>query len=147
VIQDANNRFSAAQPIVATGSTPSSNSIDLGVARDIGGAVTEGLKLLCQVVEAFTSNGSATLKAQYQGSNDASAWTTITQSDDVAVASLVAGYRFLQNSVPSVNSSTLYRYHRMNFVVGTAAMTAGKITAGFVPALQHSPVYGAGYLA
>ena len=53
---DAQNRFSNAQPVI-TGTTPSTNVIDLGVARDIGGAVTEDLFLLCQVVTAFTSGG------------------------------------------------------------------------------------------
>jgi hypothetical protein len=144
---DAQNLFSQAQAIVSVGSTPSTNVIDLGVARDIGGAVTDDLFNLVQVVTAFASGGSATLKVQIQASNDNSSFVTIAQSDDIAVASLTAGYKFLHNRLPSVPSSTLYRYLRLNYVVGTAAMTAGAITAGLVPALQHAPVYAGGYTA
>ncbi len=149
MIIDKQNQFSAdaGDSPTAIGSTASTNVIDLGVARDIGGAVTDELYLLCQVVTAFTSGGSGTLQVQYQGSTDNSSWTTIVQSDAVAVASLIAGYKFLQNAVPSVNSSTLYRYHRLNYVIGTAVMTAGALRSAFVPALQHSPPYAVGYLA
>ncbi len=144
---DKFNQFSDAQAVTATGSTPSTNVIDLGIARDIGGAVTENLMFLCQVVTAFTSGGSATLKVQYQGSNDAITFTTIAQSDDIAVASLTAGYKFLQNDVPSVPSTTLYRYHRVNYVIGTAVMTAGAISAAFTPAINHVPAYAGAYTA
>lgn len=146
MIMDKQNQFSDGQAITAIGSTPSTNVIDLGIARDIGGAVSE-LKFLCEVTTPFTSGGLATLKVQYQGSTDNATWTTIAQSDDVAVASLTQGYKFLQNDVASVPSTTLYRYHRVNYVVGTAIMTAGNISSGFVPALQHSPVYAGGYTA
>lgn len=143
---DKFNMFSQAQAVVNTGSTPSTNIIDLGVARDIGGAVTD-LMLMVEVVTAFTSGGSATLQAQYQGSTDSSAWTIIVQSDAIAVASLVQGYKFLQGPPASWLSTSPFRYHRINYVVGTAAMTAGAITAGYTPRLQHSPVYAAGYVA
>lgn len=148
---DAANMFSKAQPVTATGSTPSANIIDLGVARDIGGAVTDNLFLLCEVVTAFTSGGSATLKVQYQTAPDSSgspgAWSTIAQSDDIAVASLVQGYKFLQGLQPSGQSGSPPRFVRMNYVVGTAVMTAGNITAALTPSLQHQPVYPSGYVA
>jgi hypothetical protein len=144
---DKQNQFSAAQAVVNTGSTPSTNVIDLGVARDIGGAVTDNLYLLCEVVTAFTSGGSATLQVQFQGSTDNASWATIVQTDTIAVASLVQGYKFLQGPPMSMVASTLYRYLRLNYVVGTAAMTAGNISAAFTPSLQHSPVYAAGYVA
>ena len=59
---DQQNQFSAAQAVTSTGSTASTNVVDLGVARDIGGAVSDQLMLLCQVVTPFTSGGSATLQ-------------------------------------------------------------------------------------
>jgi hypothetical protein len=146
---DKQNQFSAdaGDTPTAVGSTVSTNVIDLGVARDIGGAVTDKLYLLCQVITAFASGGAATLKVQYQGSTDNVTFTTIVQSDDVAVASLIAGYKFLQNEAPSVPTSTLYRYHRLNYVIGTAVMTAGALRSAFVPGLQHAPTYQNAYVA
>jgi hypothetical protein len=132
---DKQNQFSDAQAVTATGSTASTNVIDLGVARH--------LALLCEVVTPFTSGGSATLRVQVQTSSDNAAWTTLAQSDDVPVASLVQGYRFLPNELPGGTS----RYLRLNYVVGTAAMTAGAITAALVPSLDVQRAYPRAYAA
>jgi hypothetical protein len=142
---DKQNQFSAdaGDSPASTGSTASTNVIDLGVARDIGGAVTDQLMLLCEVVTAFISGGSATLQVQFQTSPDNSAWSTLAQSDAIPVASLVQGYKFLPNEVPGGTS----RYLRLNYVVGTAAMTGGVLKARLVPSLDVQPVYARGYLA
>ena len=147
---DKQNQFSAdaGDSPTATGSTASTNIIDLGVARDIGSAVTDQLMLLCEVVTAFTSGGSATLQVQFQtapdnGSGSPGAWSILSQSDSIAVASLVQGYKFLPNRL----AGPTQRYLRLNYVVGTAAMTAGALTAALVPALDVQPVYPRGYVA
>lgn len=145
---DSQNQFSAAQAVTSTGSTASSNIVDLGVARDIGGAATDHLALLCEVVTPFASGGSATLQAQFQtapdnGSGAPGSWMTLAQSDAIPVASLVRGYRFLPGGIPGPTQ----RFVRLNYVVGTAAMTAGNITAGFVPALEVTASYARGYAA
>lgn len=144
---DKQNQFSAdtGDTPTSTGNNPSTNIIDLGVARDIGGATADNLMLLAQVTAAFTSGGSATLQVQYQGSNDASSWTTIAQTDVLALAALTAGTKFLAGELISPN--TLYRYHRLNYLIGTAAMTAGTIRAGFVPSLDVQASYPRGYAA
>ena len=146
---DKLNQFSAdaGDSPTLVGSTASTNTIDLGIARDIGGAVTDQLMNMAQVITAFTSGGAATLKLQFQASNDASTWTTIAQTDDVPVASLVQGYRFLNGEIVNYPGSTLYRYLRFNYVIGTAVMTAGALKAGFVPSLDVQPVYARGYTA
>ena len=77
---DKQTQLSDAQAVTSTGSTASSNVIDLGVARDIAGGVTEALKLLIQVNTTFTSGGSATLQVQVQTSPDNSAWSTLAES-------------------------------------------------------------------
>jgi hypothetical protein len=151
MLLDKQNQFSAdaGDSPTATGSTASTNVIDLGVNRDIGGAVTDELYLLCEVIAPFTSGGSATLQVQYQIAPDNAGvpgtWATYEQSDAIPVASLVQGYKFLQNSPPSPPSGSEGRFLRLNYVIGTAVMTAGTIRAAFVPALQHSPVYKRGY--
>jgi hypothetical protein len=140
---DKQTQLSDAQAVTSTGSTASSNVIDLGVARDIAGGVVEALKLLIQVNTTVTSGGSATLQVQVQTSADNSSWSTLAESAAIAVASLVQGYRFFENGVPGPTS----RYLRLNYVVGTAAMTAGKLDAALVPSLDVQPVYARGYAA
>ena len=144
---DKQNQFSAdtGDSPTGTGNNPSTNIIDLGVARDIGGATADNLMLLAQVTTAFTSGGSATLQVQYQGSNDASSWTTIAQTDVLALSALTAGTKFLAGEL--INPNTLYRYHRLNYLIGTASMTAGTIRAGFVPSLDVQASYPRGYAA
>jgi hypothetical protein len=142
---DKQNEFSAdaGDSPTGTGSTASTNIVDLGVARDIGGAVTDQLMLLCEVITAFASGGSATLQVQFQTSPDASTWSILAQSDAIPVTSLVQGYKFLPGGVPGGTQ----RYIRLNYVIGTAVMTAGALKAGLVPALDVQPVYPRGYAA
>lgn len=145
---DKQNQFSDAQAVTSTGSTASTNIVDLGVARDIGGAVTEQLMLLCQVATAFTSGGAATLQVQFQtapdnGSGAPGSWVTLAQSDAIAVAALVQGYRFLPGELPGPTQ----RFVRLNYVVATATMTAGALSAAVVPSLDVAPVYARGYAA
>ncbi len=147
---DKQNQFSAdaGDSPTSTGITVSTNIIDLGIARDIGGAVTDQLMLLCEVVTAFTSGGSATLQVQFQtapdnGSGAPGSWSTPAQSDAVALASLVQGYKFLPGELPGPTQ----RFLRLNYVVGTAAMTGGVLKAALVPSLDVQPVYARGYAA
>jgi hypothetical protein len=146
MLMDKNNTFSTNYSPTAVATT-FSDTIDLGVARDIGGAVTDDLFLLCEVITAFTSGGSATLQVQLLGSTDNSSFNIMEQSDTIAVASLTQGYKFLQGRMVSAQSGTPYRYLKLGYVVGTAALTAGALTAALVPALQHAPVYAIGYTA
>lgn len=140
---DKQTQFSDAQAVTSTGSTDSTNIIDLGVARDVSGPVAEQLALLCVVNTTFTSSGSATLKVQVQTSPDNSSWSILEQSDDIAVASLVQGYRFLPGMLVGPTS----RYLKLTYVVGTAAMTAGKLPAALVPSLDVQQAYPRGYTA
>ena len=52
---DKQNQFSAdaGDSPTSTGATASTNIIDLGIARDVGGAATDQLMLLCQVASAL----------------------------------------------------------------------------------------------
>jgi hypothetical protein len=147
---DKQNQFSAdaGDTPTGTGSTASTNIVDLGVARDIGGAVTDQLMLLCQIVTAFTSGGAGTLQVQFQtapdnGSGAPGSWSTLVQSDAIAVASLVAGYKFL----PGELLGGTQRFIRLNYVIGTAAMTGGTLKAALVPSLDVQPSYPRAYAA
>jgi hypothetical protein len=140
---DQQNEFSAAQAVTSTGSTASTNTVDLGAARDVSGGASGPLFLLCEVVTPFASGGSATLQVQVQTSPDNATWSILDQSDAIPVASLAQGYKFLPNKL----AGPTQRYLRLNYVVGTAAMTAGALTAGLVPSLDVQPVYPRGYVA
>ena len=149
MLLDSSNQFSASQEPTSIGLTASTNIIDLGIARDIGDAVTASLYLLCQVATAFTSGGSATLQVQVQSAPDNNGvpgtWSTIEQSDAIPVASLVQGYKFLPGAM--VSPVTPGRFLRLNYIVGTAAMTGGAITAALVPSLDQQPAYARAYTA
>ena len=147
---DKQNQFSAdnGDSPTSTGSTASTNIVDLGIARDIGGAVTDQLMLLCEVVTAFTSGGGATMQVQFQtapdnGSGSPGTWATLAQSDVIPVASLVQGYKYLPGELPGPTQ----RFLRLNYVIATAAMTAGVLKAALVPSLDVQPAYARGYAA
>ena len=72
-------------------------------------------------------------------------WSTIEQSDAIPVASLVQGYKFLPGAM--VSPATPGRFLRLNYVIGTATMTAGAITAALVPSLDQQPAYPRAYAA
>jgi hypothetical protein len=77
------------------------------------------------------------------GSGSPGAWSTLSQSDAIPVASLVPGYKFLPGELPGGSQ----RFVRLNYVIGTAAMTAGVLKAALVPSLDVQPVYARGYVA
>ena len=53
------------------------------------------------------------------------------------------GYKFLPDEVPGPTQ----RFVRLNYVIGTAAMTGGALKAALVPSLDIAPVYARGYAA
>ena len=150
---DKQNQFSAdaGDSPAAIGSTDSTNIVDLGTTRDIGdGATPHNLFLSAQVATAFTSGGSATLQVQGavapdNGSGAPGAWTVLEQSRAVPVASLVQGFAFLKGALPTADVA--YRFLKLTYVIGTAAMTAGTIKAAFVPSLDVQFTYARGYAA
>lgn len=90
------------------------------------------IPLLIQVVTDFA--GATSVTAEVQTATDAAFTTPVTlaTSGAIAVASLKAGYRFPIVTMPKGNLG----YTRIKYTVdGTA--TAGKITAGFVAALDN----------
>lgn len=136
---DSTNLFSDAQALTSTGAAASTNVIDLGgadtpkhaakaISKDFGkGKKTD---LFMQVVETFTSSGAATLVVELQTDTveGFGSPTALWTSPAIALATLAAGYRF---NIPVVPQG-VERYLRVNYTVGTAAFTAGKVTAGLV---------------
>jgi hypothetical protein len=147
MILDKQNLLSDDQDLAQTAATYlCTNAIDLGVpgTDSLGNTVRKDLgrgnhvELLVQITETFTSGGAATLKVQLI-TDDAAALgsPTILQSTEaIALATLVAGYQF-RISVPV---GVAERYLGVQYVIGTATTTAGKVTAGIVDARQSSSV-------
>jgi len=70
------------------------------------------------------------------GSGAPGSWSILSQSDAIAVASLVQGYKFLPGELPGGTQ----RFIRLNYAIGTAVMTAGTLKAALVPSLDVQPV-------
>lgn len=127
MIQDKELFMSEAQAIAAT--AVSSKVIDLGpkkYSKDNGA----GMELLCQIKEAFTAAGAATLEIQLQSSSDEafSAPKVLAKSDVIAKADLVLGAEIFEIKIPKGAD----RYLRLNYVVASGPFTAGQIDASLV---------------
>lgn len=145
MILDKLLELSAAQALTSTGSTVSTNVIDLGAARDIGYPNGRRIAVHCAVNTTFTSGGAGTLQVQVQGSTDNSTFYTMAESMAYALAALVQGARLLSIDLPGPGAGqAVPRYLRINYVIGTAAMTAGKVDAYLVLDPQVNYAYPAG---
>lgn len=99
------------------------------------------VELLVQATEGFTTSAGGTIAVALVSSTAANlfAGTSIVvhaESETLAAATAVAGYRFRLRAVPA---GVTQRYLGMRYTIGTGAMTAGKITAAIVDAAQDVP--------
>lgn len=147
MILDSQWILSDAQAITALGNTDSTNVIDLGHSQE---PFTFGrgnpVPLLAQVTETFTSGGAGTLQFTVRTADDAALTVnvaTVWNSPVYALASLKAGFQvpgleWFPNVGPLVNGNDvrLRRYVGVRYVVGTAAMTAGRVTFGLTSSVQ-----------
>ncbi len=100
------------------------------------------LKLLTQVVTDVASAGAATLKAELIMADDEALTTNVvvlSASDAVAKASLKAGYKF-RLGMPAAGITK--RFLGVRFTVGTADLTAGKVSATLVLDISTSAPVG-----
>jgi hypothetical protein len=115
-----------------TASGVSTNIIDLVNARDLGIGDDPALKLLIQIITSFTAGTS--LETQLQGAPDNAGvpgtWTTMWDSNAIALANLTAGLYIANVDLPRIFGPTplqpyiqpLPRFLRLNYVaVGTLA--------------------------
>lgn len=104
-----------------TGTQVSNNVIDLLNARDLGIGDDPALKVLVEVLTAFTSGTS--LQVNFQTSPDNVTFTTAVSGPVVAEAALLAGAYLLSVDVPRpAPGLALPRYWRLQYVsVGTHA--------------------------
>ena len=155
MILDAQAILSDQQTIALSFSaTPvlSTNTIDLGAAPTLPLAGPSGTaltarkdvgrgnppELLVQITETVTSAGAATVQVQLITSASANLGTpTVIQSTAaIALATLVAGYQFRLAIPPGIAQ----RYLGVQYIIGVADTTAGKVTAGIVEGKQTTTV-------
>lgn len=99
-------------------------------------------KIVVLVTTTFTAGGAGTLQVQFQGAPDngsgsPGSYVTYAETPALALASLVAGNRIFDidwpRILPTPNTPALLpRFVRLNYVVATGPMTAGKLTAYMV---------------
>jgi hypothetical protein len=130
MLTDANLTLSAAQAVTATAF--STNTIDLGVSRDIGSG--EELNIYVNVDVTATAAGAATVNFQVVTSANAnlSTPTIIGQTDAIPKANLVAGKQITIPVPRSFINALGQRYFGLQYTVGTGPLTAGAFSAGVV---------------
>lgn len=140
MIFSAEQIFSDDQAITA--SAASTNILDLGAAGTPHGAasaisrdIAKGMPvpILVQVTADFATLTSLRVAIQTDDNTSFSSATTVLESEDVAVANLVAGFKFPFLHLPLGISE---RYLRLNYTVTGSNATAGTVTAGIVLGIQ-----------
>lgn len=132
MIIDKDLEFSDAQAETTVTTHASTNDIDLAVA---GNAAKE-LYLLVGIHTAPTSSGSATINIQLITSASANMAGAVTLWETGAVAYDNAIFALGKQFIVRIPQGAL-RYLRVNYVIGGAALTAGKFNAVLVESVDN----------
>jgi hypothetical protein len=140
MIRDISLNFDTALVVAATAT--STNTIDLGAARDLGN--TANATVSCIVAATFV--GGTSLQVAMQGSPDNVNWQTLLTGAAIPVAELEQGTQIANFNVPddAPVGSAPYRYLRLDYIV-VGAMTAGAVTSDVVMQKQSAFGYPSGY--
>jgi len=139
MMYDKLNTFGTDQAVTTTAA--STDSVDLGAARDMGNGET--LELVIVVTETVTAAGAATVTFTLETDDNAGFSSTfvLASSGAVAKAALTAGTEVLRVKVPL----DAERFLRTNYTVATGPLTAGKFTAFLAHDRQASKAYASGF--
>lgn len=127
MLRDKELMFSDQQVVTTAAATPSTNYLDMGVARDPG--VGEELWAVGLVREAVTASGGAanvTFALQVDDNTSFSTPTTIYTTGAIAKATLALGYRFMCVRLPPIPAGAKERYLRGLITPDTNDLTTGK---------------------
>lgn len=147
MILDKFNQLSNAQAVTA--SAVSANTMDLGVARDIGAG--EDIQVAVTVDVAATAAGAATVDFQVISSAaaDLGSPTVLGASGPIGKAELTLGRKpiFLKIPRPILLAQPIgQRYFGIQYVVATGPLTAGTFSAHVVKDAQDmAKIYPSGF--
>lgn len=135
--------FAEGQAVVNVGDNGSTNVYDSGGANGQGdaGLTGENLWVNATCTTTATSGGGATVQAVLQDSADNVTYNDVVAGKAVAVANVTAGAVLLQVQPPP----GMRRYWRIDWRVGTAALTAGKFDAWVSNTIQNNLARNSGF--
>tara|TARA_Y100000310_G_C20593202_1_gene769173 strand:- start:847 stop:1260 length:414 start_codon:yes stop_codon:yes gene_type:complete len=128
MILDVENLYSDDQALTTT--ADSTNVIDLGAAERGPG---NPLRIDILVTLALTGGTDVTIDLETDDNASFTSLSTIGSTQTIAAATLVAGYRFSIQFVPSA----MERYSRLEYTI-TGTFSAGTVTAGIVFDVQSA---------
>ena len=118
-----------------TATADSTNSIDRGADSDrVQKLVERPSAILCQVTADMTAGGTTlTVAVEVDDDSAFGSATVIQESEDIAAATLVAGYQFLLMLPAHISE----RYIQLRYTVGGSSFSGGgTITAGLILDVQ-----------
>lgn len=128
MMTDALLQLSSAQAVTST--AVSTNTIDLGSNRDIGGS--NELFVTCAIDENFATATAVEFQIITSANANLSSSNVIESSGAIPIAQLTVGRKPISMHIPESILTSLptgQRYLGMNYVVTGSAATAGKISA------------------
>jgi|LauGreDrversion4_2_1035121.scaffolds.fasta_scaffold362416_2 hypothetical protein len=142
-VSGANNPGSAISGQAITATAVSTNTIDLGTARDIGEG--ENLYMVFTVIEAFNTLTSLTMNVITDDNAALSSGTVIGSTGAVVLANLTAGKQYVVR-LPAQIASLGERYLGASYTVTGTAPTTGSILAQIVLDIQDGKkFYASGF--
>ena len=139
MITDAFLRLSDAQALTTT--AVSTNTIDLGVARDVGAG--EEIYVYFTVPTALAGGTSVTFQVVTSAAANLGTPTVVGSTTAVPTASLVAGYKTAVRVNPTVFTNG-QRYLGAQYTI-SGTYTSGAVTADIVLDIADQKLYASGF--
>ena len=135
MLYDKENLFSENQAITADAASTNVVKLAQGQLKEV--AFGTPIPLRIQVTETFTGATSVEIKVQTDDNEAFSSPTTLATTGAISGSDLVAGYVAPINFIPKGNEGYMRLYYDVTVGSG-GSISAGKITAGIVDAIDNS---------